>query len=87
MLSKCANPSCSSRLQRLTEGKLFLVESTGVRNPGLVDCRKKSPRRIEYFWLCKPCSSVLTLTADSCGGIEVLPLRRMERSQAATAEG
>lgn len=87
MLFKCANPSCSSRLRRLTEGKLFLVESTGLKNPGGVDCRKKTPRRIEYFWLCNPCSSVLTLTADSRGGIDVLPLRREEASQPATAQG
>lgn len=86
MLFKCANPSCSSRLQRLTEGKLFLVENTGLKKQGGADCRKKTPRRIEYFWLCSPCSSVLTLTADSRAGIGVLPLRRAESSQSATTE-
>jgi hypothetical protein len=74
MLAKCANPSCSTPLVYLREGKIFMVESHESR--AIVDIalpgRPKMPNRVEHFWLCGPCSSELTLTYDRHSGVEVV---------------
>jgi hypothetical protein len=75
MLSKCANPDCSKKLHYLREGKVFKIESED--GLFLVD-GKKSPRKVEHFWLCGDCSSALTLTYDRLAGIQIAkkPLQR-----------
>ena len=54
MLSKCANPSCSTSFSHLANGRLFRLE-TGqtVGSP--------NAEATEYFWLCEPCSAAMTL--------------------------
>ena len=74
MLSKCANPSCSTPLIYLREGKIFKMESglqpqVEPRGPMLV----KAGTRLEHFWLCGPCSSQLTLAWDRELGVQVVP--------------
>jgi hypothetical protein len=65
MLSKCANPSCSTPLVYLREGKIFMVESPHKARPVLVGPANPKPQnRVEHFWLCGPCSSNMTLTCD-----------------------
>jgi hypothetical protein len=61
MLHKCANPECTRPFRRLTEGKLFLVESP-------------NRRRAEYYWLCDDCASVLTLTFEAGRGMITVPI-------------
>jgi hypothetical protein len=74
MLAKCANPSCSTPLVYLREGKIFMVESH--ESQPIVDIalpiRPKVPNRVEHFWLCGPCSSELTLTYNRHSGVEVV---------------
>jgi hypothetical protein len=74
MLTKCANPSCSTPLVYLREGKIFMMEaaSPAVRS-NLEAVGAKSASRVEHFWLCGPCSSQLTLAWDSERGIQVVP--------------
>jgi hypothetical protein len=74
MLAKCANPSCSTPLVYLREGKIFMVESPQSQLGVLaaVPIRPKVPTRVEHFWLCGPCSSELTLTYDRQSGVEVV---------------
>src|ERR1700704_3588544 len=51
MLAKCANPSCSTPLVYLREGKIFMVESPS--QPGRVGAAPltaKTPSRVEHFW-------------------------------------
>jgi hypothetical protein len=78
MLHKCANPACSNVFRRLSEGKLFQVETDNLapansgryspaRNPRL-------SRRVEHYWLCNQCSSFLTLTFERDQGMITVPL-------------
>jgi hypothetical protein len=75
MLSKCANPSCSTPLIYLREGKIFMMEHTPgpetARTPG--QSTQPSTPRTEHFWLCGPCSAELTLAYNKQGGVLVLP--------------
>lgn len=75
MLSKCANPSCSTPLLYLREGKIFMMEHPPAPEP--VDTprqgNKASVTRVEHFWLCGPCSAEMTLVYDSKAGVLVLP--------------
>lgn len=75
MLAKCANPACSIPFRRLSEGKLFQVETAGSPSEGIYDVRKgKPPHRIEHFWLCNQCAVLVTLTFDARVGIVTVPL-------------
>jgi hypothetical protein len=71
MLSKCANPSCSTPFIYLREGKIFLTKP-------MVDSSTAQGRvgsqasRLEYFWLCGPCSEGLTLVEDPALGTRVV---------------
>jgi hypothetical protein len=68
MLSKCANPDCTSTLHYLREGKVFKVESeAGIF---LLDGTKPA-RKVEHFWLCGNCSSTMTLTYDKVRGVQM----------------
>jgi len=75
MLAKCANPTCSTPLLYLREGKIFMVES---QQPPRVEpvpdapAKLKPSNRVEHFWLCGPCSGQMTLTYDRQRGVEVV---------------
>ena len=69
MLTKCANPECSTTLLYLREGKVFKVESDA--NSPVAPIGRKQPRKVEHFWLCGPCSSHMTLIYDSEQGVRV----------------
>jgi hypothetical protein len=73
MMSKCANPSCSSVFRYLRDGKLFQVpagaSSKGAGNPGF----PKTPARDEFFWLCGDCSRDLTIVVDPIEGVRTVP--------------
>lgn len=75
MLAKCANPSCSTPLLYLREGKIFMVESQQQPRVELVNAvptKSKASNRVEHFWLCGPCSGELTLTYDRQRGVEIV---------------
>src|SRR5438270_91053 len=78
MLAKCANPACSTKFLRLTEGKLFQVETEFVLKPtnrnGNGAGRINSRRRTEHFWLCSECAPFVTLAFDRKEGIVTVPL-------------
>src|ERR1022692_2231566 len=71
MVSKCANPACSTSFRYLHEGRLFHV-AVGSTAP--------EPDRLatlERFWLCGECSGKMTVV--SCPeGVLILPLQRSE---------
>lgn len=69
MLSKCANPECSTTLLYLREGKVFKVESDASGPISISG--KKQVRRVEHFWLCGKCSESQTLFFDKEYGIRV----------------
>lgn len=89
MLHKCANPACSNPFRRLSEGKLFQVETEYLAPAG--NDRKiqshlgRLPRRVEHFWLCNQCSSFLTLTFEKGRGMITVPLPDVGARKTVTA--
>ena len=96
MVSKCANPACSTPFHYLREGKIFKIEvevtpplnsddalefSDGSNVPFLVTSRKPG-RKLEHFWLCGPCSQTMSLLFDKDNGVTVM---RKSHARAATA--
>jgi hypothetical protein len=77
MLSKCANPDCSTTFRYLNEGKLYLIDSKaalvrhGVR-AGLKYAGKSCS--YEYFWLCSLCCRDMMIQID--GHLEVKVARK-----------
>jgi hypothetical protein len=85
MLSKCANPSCSTQLIYLREGKIFVMDAaakaaTRPAGPSLV----KATERTEHFWLCGPCSAHLTMVYHPERGPQVKPKRPFSGRAAAS---
>lgn len=83
MLSKCANPSCSTPLIYLREGKIFMMENgpqPQIRPGGPV--LVNGGNRVEHFWLCGPCSLEMTITYDRDHGIAVVPKSHARRAAA-----
>ena len=71
MMSKCANPCCSSAFRYLREGKLFQVPA-GMSYAAQGEL-KKTPSRDEFFWLCGACSKEFTIVADAVEGVRTVP--------------
>jgi len=68
MLAKCANPSCSTSLRYLSDGRFFrleidMAESSKYPFPSTI------PRRAEYFWLCTLCAKSVTLRLGQSGAV------------------
>ncbi len=63
MLTKCANPVCLTHFRYLESGTLFRYENDPRAAPD------RTHR--EYFWLCRECSSSLTLRLDADGTVYV----------------
>ncbi len=78
MLYKCANPDCLSIFRRLSQGKLFVVETDNstVALSGITSAnrRARSARRLERYWLCDCCASLLTLSFKRGRGVVAVPL-------------
>jgi len=89
MLHKCANSCCGNLFRRLSEGKLFQVETeyfdNGVRGNGNNAARTRARRRVEYFWLCEDCASFLSLTFDKAQGVITVPLADTSGRKTVTA--
>jgi hypothetical protein len=88
MLSKCANPVCTTPFHYLRDGKLFQIDtsvgSPQGAGPELVTEPKHS-HRIEFFWLCAECSSTMTLAFQRGKGVVMVPLHRDAARQAAAS--
>lgn len=87
MVSKCANPNCSSTFLHLSDGKLFRWD-TDTTLPNHADFGadpliRKPVRHIEFFWLCNDCARSMTLTFRK--GVGVVPITRIERGYAASS--
>jgi hypothetical protein len=75
MLHKCANPVCQNAFRKLTQGKLFLVETgeSGLAAPQ-AEWKGANHRRIEHYWLCDQCAPSLTLAYERGRGVVAVPL-------------
>jgi len=77
MLHKCANPACPSPFRSLRHGKLFLLETDPAApssSSAQANRRDRLARRVERYWLCDGCSSILTLTFERGRGMVTVPL-------------
>jgi hypothetical protein len=99
MVSKCANPACSTPFHYLREGKIFKIEteiaspvtseetlefSDGTKVPFLL-AAKKPARKVEHFWLCGPCAQNMNLIFDRDNGLTVLPKHSLRVAAAAAS--
>jgi hypothetical protein len=86
MLHKCANPTCLNPFRRLSEGRLFLVETEIAEPKNRAQARAdgRAPHRIEHFWLCNDCAAVLTLTFERGQGVVTVPLPETAKRSALT---
>ncbi len=75
MLHKCANPACLSPFRKLSQGKLFLVETEPIDGSETRrgHWRAQSSHRIEYYWLCDQCAFALTLSYEKGRGVVAVP--------------
>src|SRR5258708_30151484 len=80
MLSNCANTGCSKPFLRLSEGKLFLVETDLGGQPGEAApppfLRARPKRRGERYWLCDRFATEWTLIFSRGQGIQLAPAPR-----------
>jgi hypothetical protein len=78
MVSRCANPVCSSLFLYLHAGKIFRTEaetSSRLATGFGADAEMKKPaRRVELFWLCNECASKMTLVFCKDAGATVRPI-------------
>jgi hypothetical protein len=75
VLNKCANPVCATRFRKLSQGKLFLVETEPLAGSALKRARWKGQpsRHIEHYWLCDQCAFTLTLSYEKGRGVVAVP--------------
>ena len=86
MLSKCANPSCSTPLIYLREGKIFSVTPDAAAERKLEGPFLAKPAtKVEHFWLCGPCSSLFTLVYSKSRGVSVVPKEQPKARRAAAS--
>ena len=80
MLYKCANPACSNLFRRMSEGKLYYVETEYFESPKHRPHvgRKRHLRRVEHYWMCDECSPFLSLAFDKDRGVITMPLPNMD---------
>ena len=82
MLTKCANPGCSSHFLYMNEGKVFRFETRCASNGNPQFDEKKTARRIEFFWLCSNCAGRMTLVYRDGQGVGVQELDKTYRAAA-----
>ncbi len=68
MVSKCANPNCSTIFRYLHEGRLFHVPGQATK---MASSAISHPD--EFFWLCSECSQQLTIVVDPGIGVHTAP--------------
>jgi hypothetical protein len=89
MVSKCANPECTTPFLYFHRGRLFRMETEGRqerrRNMGGESGAAKPLRRIEFYWLCQDCAEKMTLVFDRTMGISVRPRPNPAAQAAVTA--
>ena len=74
MLHKCANPNCSSPFRKLSQGKLFLVDTpVEASDARRTRWRGQSRGRVEYYWLCDQCAFAFTLSHEKDRGVVAVP--------------
>lgn len=68
MVSKCCNPCCDAVFRYLYEGRVFVLENDRVAGA-------EPSNRPEYFWLCRTCSTRMTLRLGEDSTVVAMLLR------------
>jgi hypothetical protein len=81
VISRCANPACSTHFRYLHEGQIFGFEvrsipAAGVDVPGM----NSLSRRTEYFWLCDSCALNMKLVFEPGAGVTLVSVHRDVRN-------
>lgn len=84
MMSKCANPSCSSVFRYLRDGKLFQVPAADPSKSRTLERTEGGSARDEFFWLCGECSKEFTIAVDPVEGVRAVPLHARRALRAAS---
>lgn len=79
MLSKCANPTCSTEFKYFRDGRLFEFNLGAGASYNTLPPQKGTSR--ELFWLCERCARALTLQCTGDG--QIVPVPRSAKQQAA----
>lgn len=81
MLSKCANPNCSTVFLYFRNGKLFRWDGSEIsQRPQLANVTHRKPvRKPEFFWLCGNCSTRMTVVFREGTGVTVRPIVRTHK--------
>lgn len=89
MLSQCANTSCCKPFLRLSQGKLFVVETNRISTTAEPSSIGTNPTQmlVEHYWLCNECAATWTLVFDRERGISLVPLRKRTDTAAKIAAG
>jgi len=74
VLAKCANPTCFAPFRRLTEGKLFQVETQYSSKDERASRKGRPTHHVEHFWLCADCARLVTLAFHEDRGLITVPL-------------
>ena len=87
MLHKCANPACLTPFRKLSQGKLFLLETDPVERSDSkrANWRSQGAHRVEYYWLCDQCAIALTLFYEKGQGVVTVARMNAARKAAAAA--
>jgi hypothetical protein len=87
VLHKCANPACLVPFRKLSQGKLFLVETEAIEGAELkrANWRGRPSHRIEYYWLCDQCAFALTLSYEKGRGVVTVPRLEVGKKRPAAA--
>ena len=87
VLHKCANPACLVPFRKLSQGKLFLVETEPLEGSELrrAHWRGQPSHRIEYYWLCDQCAFALTLSYEKGRGVVTVPRPEVANKRPAVA--
>ena len=86
MLHKCASPACLNPFRKLSQGKLFLVETPPLEG-SLTSTRRRglSNHRVEYYWLCDQCAFAFTLSYEKGRGVVAVPRAQIAKRIPETA--
>jgi len=88
MVSKCANPQCSTPFRYFRDGKLFQVDAVDNREispPGPQIIPRKQAHHVEHYWLCGICSATMTLAYDPAKGVVTVPAQNFYVRKAAAS--
>lgn len=84
MLAKCANPRCETTFRYLREGKLFVFPATQKRSTGPNPGRSPKASRLDYYWLCHPCSDQMEVHSRDGGGVLLVHVSQPQEKRRVT---